>query len=221
MRRILIAILASLPLAAFADGQATLVDGDGDPNSAVIARWAGDQLRVDFPEHAARGYLLMRGGKGHVVTNISGQTVVLGIRDVQSMLSQLGGADSSQLGSYQAQSVTSLTATGETQTVAGIQGEVYQLDWVNNDGQARQDRLVLSDEQPARELLEVFDRYQQILTGHADPVAATLRERGMGILRFGDRFEVSSLSSETPAPATFALPSQSGGLQDLLRSVVQ
>ncbi|GEN24848.1 hypothetical protein HCU01_27970 [Halomonas cupida] len=221
MRRILIALLAALPLTALADGQATLLDGDGDPTSAVVARWAGEQLRVDFPEHAARGYLLMRDGKGHVVTNISGQTVVLGIRDVQSMLGQLGGVDSSQLGSYQAQSVTSLTATGESETVAGLQGDVYLLDWVNKDGEAHEDRLVLSPTPAALELLGVFDRYQQILTGRADPVAATLREHGLGILRFGDRFQVSALSSNSPDPSAFALPSQSGGLQDLLKSVVQ
>lgn len=220
MRRTLIALLAGLPLIALADGQATLVDGSGDPATAVMVRWADDQLRVDFPAHAAPGYLLMRDGKGYVVTNISGQTVVLGIRDVQSMLGQLGGAGSSQLDSYQAQSVNSLTATGETRNLAGLQGEVYLLEWINMAGETRQDRLVLSSSPPALELLGIFDRYQQILTGRADPLAATLRERGLGILRFADRFQISALSSTPPAPTVFTLPNNDG-LRSLINSVVQ
>ncbi|MGQ7247446.1 hypothetical protein ACUN9Y_08920 [Halomonas sp. V046] len=221
MRYFTAAMLMALALPVLADGQATLVDGEGAADSAVQARWAGDQLRVDFPRHAAKGYLLMRDGKGYVITNISGQTVVLGIRDVQSIAGQLGGQGATGLASYQARSVNSLTASGEHETVAGVEGDVYVLDWVNQDGEARQDRLVLTEDPRARELMTVFDRYQQTLTGNRDPVAALIKERGLGILRFSDRFQVSSLSSVTPPAAAFALPDQNTGLQNLLKSVIQ
>ncbi|MBY6029027.1 hypothetical protein KUV41_06615 [Halomonas sp. DP8Y7-1] len=222
MRRSLLAacLLCMSPM-VLADGQATLVDGSGDPDSAVTARWIGDQLRLDFPRHAAKGYLLLRDGKGYAVTNFGGQPVVLGIRDLQSIAGQLGGQDMSQLGSYQAQQVLALEPTGSTESVAGIEGDVYRLDWINRDGDRRQDSLVLSQRGEVRELLQVVDRYQRIMTGQPDPVAAQLEQRGLGILRFGDKFQVSQLTSTPPDAAALTLPAQGGNVSDLLRSVIQ
>ncbi|MAR71484.1 MULTISPECIES: hypothetical protein [Halomonas] len=221
MRRLLAACLLCVSASALADGQATLVDGSGDPESAVTARWIGDQLRLDFPRHAAKGYLLLRDGKGHVVTNFGGQTVVLGIRDVQSIAGQLGGQDLSDLGSYQAQQVLSLEPVGTRESVAGIEGEVYRLDWITQEGDRREDELVLSQRPEVIELLRVVDRYQSILSGQPDPVAARLEQQGLGLLRFGDKFQVASLTATSPDPALLALPSQSGNVGELLRSVIQ
>lgn len=221
MRRIISALLMCIPLSALADGQASLIDGKGDPSSAVEVRWAGDQMRVDFPRHASKGYLLMQGNNGYLVTNISGQPLALDIRDAQALAGQLGADKAASLSSYQAQSVSALSPTGANEVVAGIQGQVYRLDWVTQEGENRQDQLVLSDAPEAQELLTMFDRYQTNLTGHADPVAAMLRERGLGILRFGDKFQVASLSSTTPDMSLFAMPAKSGGLNDLLKSMIQ
>lgn len=60
------------------------------------------------------------------------------------------------------------------------------------------------------ELLRVVDRYQSILSGRPDPVAARLEQQGLGLLRFGDKFQVASLTATSPDPALLALPTQGG-----------
>jgi len=219
MRSLIAGLLMATALPALADGQATMESGTAENHATVNVSWSGDSLRMDFPGQAQAGFLLLKDDKGYMVSEMQGQTVIMEMAKLKAMAEGMGGADPA-IANQQASEVTSLEATGETETVAGLEGDVYQLTWVDKAGTAHTDELVLSDNVQIRELSAGFDAYQQSVTGEPDAIAAALAERELGLLRFGDRFRLTALSTESPASERFTLPEDAKTLEDMMRSAI-
>lgn len=98
--------------------------------------------------------------------------------------------------------VESFGATGEKEVVAGIQGEVYEIRWRDEDGRTHTDQAVLSDNPLAVELTsvmhEVARTYAEAMDReHSGVVEDALSARGLGILRYGD-MRLTEISGESP-----------------------
>lgn len=222
MRFLIAGLLMATTLPALADGQATMESGTAENHATLNVSWSGDNLRMDFPGQAQAGFLLLKDGTGYMVSEMQGQTVIMEMAKLKAMAEGMAGdagADPA-IANQQASEVTSLDATGETETVAGLEGDVYQLAWVDKAGNAHTDELVLSDNPQVRELSAGFDAYQQSVTGEPDAIAVALAERELGLLRFGDRFRLTSLSTESPAPERFTLPEDAQTFEDMMRSAL-
>ncbi|KGE78836.1 hypothetical protein CVH10_08000 [Halomonas sp. ND22Bw] len=217
MRHLVTGLLLAASLPALADGQATLESRSDQGNATMEVRWAGDDLRMDFPQQAQAGFMLLKDGNGYMVTRMQGQTLVMDMARLKQMAESMGG-DQAMAGvtSQQADSVERLEATGERETVAGLEGEVYALTWTDKAGNAHDDTLVLSDDDQVRELMRAFHAYQRTMTGEPDPIASALEEEGLGMLRFGDRFRIASLSDEAPAASAFELPEDAMSMEDMM-----
>lgn len=207
------AAFAALP--ALADGKATIAAGDARESMQMEIQWANDRMRMDFPSQQ-QGYMLMRDGKGYMVTEQNGQTLIVDMTMLRGMANAMGD-QASMLSADQAQSVESLEATGDRETIAGIDGEVYRIQWTDRSGDSHDDVMVLSDAPLAREMLQAFQRYVETVVGEPDPIGAALLERDLGMLRFGEKFNVIAIAATSPAADTFELPDDAMTMQEMIQ----
>ena len=114
-----------------------------------------------------------------------------------------------------------MKATGKKETVAGIKGEIYELEWIEN-GEKRHDELVLTKDKKARaytrawmNAIRVMQKAgpQQEIKG--DHLIARLDKKKLGLLRLGDRFELKSIKSGSPDVARFEVPESTMEMPDL------
>ncbi|ATJ81598.1 hypothetical protein ACFPTY_01330 [Halomonas beimenensis] len=221
MRHLVTGLLLTAALPALADGQATLESRSPQGSAAMEVQWAGDDLRMDFPQQAQAGYMLLKDGKGYMVSRMQGQTMVMDLARLREMAEEMGGGQAAAgLASQQAASVDALEATGNQETVAGLEGDVYRLEWTDKAGDVHDDELVLSDDAQVLELMAAFHAYQQSMTGEPDPIALELESRGLGMLRFGDRFRITGLADAAPDASVFALPEDAMTFEDMMRSAI-
>ena len=200
-------------IAASNAGTAVFQSKEGGANSTTRFEYLDESTsRMDVEgQKDGDSYMLFKGDKALVVTHTQGQTIVMDMAQLSSMASSFGAATGQSTKGFTS-SVDSMKATGKKQTVAGIKGEIYQLEWVEN-GEKRQDELVLSKDKKARAYTRAWTNAirvmqkagaQQEIKG--DHLMARLDKKKLGILRLGDRFELKSIKSSSPDVARFEVP---------------
>lgn len=120
---------------------------------------------------------------------------------------------------HRAESVSSIEATGRTETVAGIDGDVYEVSWVGADGATHTDTAVLSDDPLVVEFSDAFRAFAEAGGSGVDPRSRRITDRGLGVLRYADDFLVLAISGDTPPPSTFDLPGPPLNLQDMMQGL--
>ncbi len=220
MSRLLALILAGLASPAFAGGTAT-IQGTGpgpsgeDMEHTMTVTWQ-DEDTVRLEPDGQPAYMLVRGENSYTITSAGGQMMVIDMGAMKSMAqsagggAMAGGAGPNAPTIADAQSVSRIESTGREETVAGITGEVYEIHWADSDGASHVDEAVLSDDELLRGMTVAFQAFSKALGGEdaSHPLNEALASRGLGTLRFGDRFEVISISDETPPDGHFELPAE-------------
>lgn len=211
------ALCIALPGFALAGGTATIESSTPDGPVRVDVSWADDNLRLDLPGQQ-NAYMLVRAGKGYSVASQAGRTMVLDMESMRQMGQMGGGGDPAEaLGPDEVRSLDVLEATGERELVAGIAGEVYRIAWTDGAGDAQEGSAVLSGDARARALTDAFARSTQAISGRAeDPFGEAMRQRDLGMLRFGDQFQVVAISDDAPPASEFELPAEPMTLQDMM-----
>jgi hypothetical protein len=172
--------------------------------------YRGARLRMSVGGQGEDAYMLIRDGK---IYSVSGDMVI----DAGSMMQAFGGQTKTpgdSLARFHA-----LEATGRSETVAGISGEVHVLDFTDHDGRRQQKDVVLSEDDRVVALQEAFLRMTKTMaeatgtdTGGAADLEAALD--GRGVLRMGNEMRVTEISGETPAAERFELPSEPKSMGD-------
>lgn len=216
IKRLLVFIFLTFSVQAIAAsnaGTAVFQSKEGGANSTTRFEYLNDSTsRMDVDGQSnADSYMLFKDGKARVVTHTQGQTIVMDMAQLASMASSFGAATGQSTKGFTS-TVDSMTATGKKEIVAGIKGEVYLLEWVEN-GEKRQDELVLTKDKKARaytrawmNAIRVMQKSgtQQEIKG--DHLIARLDKKKLGILRLGERFELKSIKSGAPDTARFEVP---------------
>jgi len=219
----LFATVAALCLAvspALADGTAVMEAGSPEGRMSLAVAWSdAGALRVDMPGQPT--YTLLRDGKAYVVTDLGGGAMVM---DLTSML-RMGGSGVAPggglgLDGYTAAVVTDLRATGASETVAGLRGEVYEITWTDHAGAAHTDEIVLSDDPLALALSRVMQAYAETLGQNIDARGAAVTQRGMGVLRYGRDFRLAEISGRAVSPDRFELPAPPMDMQQMMQGVM-
>lgn len=205
-------IVFSLALAAgnvhANSGSATFSGADGE---TIHMEYAGDKLSMAVGGGDDR--MVLRDGKMYL---ISGTTVI----DAGSMLGMVG-QNAPSLGADDIDQFSSLTATGRSETVAGVKGDVHLLEYVDGDGRTQRKELVLSKDAKAVALSGALMNMAttvakltntDVAASHAQFEAAL---KGRGILRVDNEFKVVSFGN-APAASRFELPSAPQQLPNLL-----
>lgn len=224
MTRLLLAAAAALGLAPAALAQGTAqIANPGEGENARFAWRDTDTLRVGTDDPS--GYLLVHEGSAYAVSTESGMDgpMVIDFATVQAMAQGMSGAGAMSAPSfdpYRAASVESVSATGNREQVAGIDGEVYQIAWTDAAGNAHTDTMVLSDDALAAEFTAAFYAFAEATGAGDDARAAELDRRGLGILRYGNDFELVSIGRDAPEADYFALPAEPMTMQDMMRGAM-
>jgi hypothetical protein len=142
--------------------------------------------------------------------------MVIDLSSVGSMTSMLGNMSSSQnlLGEDDMVEFVSLTDTGADETVAGISGDVYEITFVDGNGNTSTESLVLSNDARAREMTTAFMSVSQTMAAamqQQPPEGYGQLQDAMnnkGLLRFGASFRVAYFEPGEPDASRFALPAE-------------
>lgn len=206
--------LASL---AAAQGQLTYTADAGEMGQMEMTeRWTADALRMDIEGMDA--YMLLKDDEIYSITVASGKVTVFPL----SQLKNMGGAGNAgpsadQAGVVFPEEISKMRATGETREVAGIEGEIYDVDWTDESGMAQSVSAVLTDDPRLLEHQELKMRFIRQISGEKpNPLMIELQDRGLAGLTFGDRFRVLSLTEEAGPAGDFELPAAPVDLGDMM-----
>ena len=220
MSRFLAILLVGFVSPALAGGTATIHGvGPGpsgqDVEHTMTVTWQ-DENTVRLEPEGQPAYMLVRGDSSYSVTSAGGRMMVIDMSSMMSMARAAGGGATAGGPAGQtptvadAQSVAGVESTGREETVAGIAGEVYEIRWTDADGASHVDEAVLSDDPLLLEMSSAFKAFARALAGEEaeHPMNEALESRGLAALRFGDRYEVTAISDETPPAGHFELPAE-------------
>ena len=170
----------------------------------------GDNLRINMGNQA--GYMVKRGNEMFMVTDADGQMMVVSMNQALGMFA--GMAQGATPNTVEGK-LLSMKATGRSETVAGIKGEVYQTRFIDDRGQERSEELVLARDQRAvdfqRAMFGMIDAMGAAAgadTSAADEMKKKLKSMNMGVLRYGDEMWVANISDRKIDPARFELPAE-------------
>lgn len=217
-----------LPALVFAGGTAVIESGQGEDRVSATLEFDGDKLRMRSApgqgEQQMQGEMIFRDGKVYAVVNNEGTPMVMEMGGMMKMVGNIakqqgGGTDAyNDVGRYHG-----LTPTGRNETVGGARGEVYRLDYTTQAGQRETTEVVLSSNVAARDMtasMTVFGAAMAQASGIVEPegarqLQAEIIGKKMGVLRYGDEFRVTSISSQTPPAGNFKLPAAPTQMPDL------
>lgn len=223
-------ILLFLSTAAGAGGTAKVeVTGDNAAGGTMTMRWQdADNVRVDPPNQPA--YMLLRDGKAYTVMSSGGRTMVMDLASISNMpgggpggMGNPGMSGSSAIS--HATAVTELGATGRSETIAGIEGQIYNVAWTDASGESHSGEAVLSDDATVVEMSQAFGGFIEAMAAvgstksPGDAISEKLAAEGLGVLRFENQFRLAEISDETPSAGTFELPAKPMNLQDMMKGM--
>ncbi|MFW5954630.1 MAG: hypothetical protein ACOCSG_04930 [Guyparkeria sp.] len=223
MRLALSILLFSASLAAHADGQATFRTDNTQVPTMTFAWQNADRGRLEAPGQPA--HVLAIDGKAWGVANVAGRPVTLDLDALATMLGSNNGLANLGPDTVVPTRITALEATGQAETVAGIEGEVYRVSWEDSEGNARIDEAVLTEDPLVREmqdaLLKGMARAMARGTGVTtqDDAERELDRRGLAVLRFAKDYRLESIRSDRQPDDRFALPSEPLDLQRMMRGL--
>ena len=167
--------------------------------------------------HNGTSYTLFRDGKVYGVSNLSGKIMVVDISSMKGVRS-ITGRSNPNPGTFEIK-LLELSPTGKGESVAGIEGDVYQIVWRDEKGKLHDETAVLSSDPRAKEWttqwLKASNEMQRAILGKAPEsnISDRLKQEGKGLLRLGTSLRVTSL---TPSRNNnqFELPAEPVSMPD-------
>lgn len=197
-------------------GSAEVVSADGHK---MQFEYQDEKLRINT-EQGEESYMILRDGHMYVVSNSDGNLMVIDANQAMGMFGNMAGAAAPD---SIASEMVSLEATGRKEQHAGIEGEVYQLRYLEESGKEVQAELVLADDDRARAFSDTLNHMAMTMaqTVGKDYKQATtdmqmrLDELNMGVLRYGEDMRVTALSDAEVQGSRFELPAEPTDLSAL------
>lgn len=220
MRAALLTIALS-PLCAWAAGTATIAT-NGESNT--MAWLDSNTIRFDMST-ADDGYMISRDGKAYVVypDEAAGMPPVVEIGDMMRGFAEAASNDEGGKASPLTMRITSIKATGKKETVAGIDGDVYELTTTNKQGKSQTTQAVFTADPLAVEMTAAYLALSKAMMGAemiAEFTSALPKDKG-GLLRMGDDMVVQSIATDPPATSAFELPAKPVNMGDLMQQMMK
>ncbi len=206
--RLPLSLLVLLPVLSFADGTAT-IDAKG---KHYRVEFANQHVRVESPERPEL-HLIARDDTLYTVTAVNGRPVVMEGRAILNVLAALGIANATDYHPDDLAQVEGLRPMQREESIAGIQGHVYTLDYLTRNGQRRSMEIALTKNPDIVELTHTvgklalaFQHSAGVDTRGIQQLVEALQQRGLGLLRAGNDFRLAALDVTPPSPERFTLP---------------
>ena len=221
----LVAVFLIFPVVAFAGQKVVLqmtAPAEGTAESSSVSMsfdyLDGQTARMDIlldGNHNGTNYTLFRDGKVYGVSNMNGKIMVVDISSMKGMRNITGRPNP---GTFEIK-LLELSPTGKGESVAGIEGDVYQIVWRDEKGKLHDETAVLSSDPRAKEWtttwLKASNEMQRAILGKAPEsnISDRLKQEGKGLLRLGTSLKVTSL---TPSRNNnqFELPAEPVSIPD-------
>ena len=214
----LTALITVTPL--LADGRVTFTADAGDAGQMTMTeRWTGNALRTDIEGMDA--YMLLRDDSVYSIISMAGQVTVMDLGQLKDMpgASASRSPSQSEAGVVFPDEIASLNALGETREIAGVEGEVHDIEWRDAAGDVRTDTAVLTDDPRLLEHQSLKMQLIETISGKApNPLLVELDDRGLAALSFGDRFKVTEVGGDAGPAGDFELPADPmdlGGIMNM------
>ncbi len=221
---VLVSLSATIASAALADGTARFQTADRSMPSLTFSWQTPERSRLDTPNETA--HVLAINGKAWGVAKVAGYPVTVNLDQLAALLGQHNALSRLGPDAVVPSQITSLEATGQHETIAGVEGERYRISWVDSEGQARIDEAVLTEDPLVNEMqLALLGGMTRAIArgtavnGH-EAAEQELKRRGLAVLRFGDNFRLESISDARQPDGQFAMPSKPIDLQQIMRGVL-
>jgi len=203
-----ILMLSSLSMSAWAGGTAVVRSNGGGQTSEMTIEYNGDKARFNVSGQADT-YMVMRDGKAYAVT----QGMVMDMSGMASMMGSQMQANPGSMGS-DVDRFMGMHSTGRSETVAGMRGEVYIVEYADEKGQKHAEEVVLSTDKKAWDLgqaMMTMGRNFARAAGVAERSGETemwntLNGKRAGVLRYGTQMQVVSINGSSPSSSRFELP---------------
>lgn len=216
----LLAVALSLPVRALAGGTAQIETGSGKDATRATIEFDGAKVRmvtaINGQGEAPQGEMIFRDGKTYAVIRNEGTPMVMEMGGMMKMMGSMANqqANATTDAFDDVERYYGLTATGRAESVGGVRGEVYRLDYDTKSGQRKSEELVLGTQTAVREMSQSMLAFGTAMTtamGIIEPegsrqLQAELQRKNVGVLRFGQEYRVVSLSSTKPPASRFVLP---------------
>ena len=208
-RRITTTTLAALAIASIGARADVAVVSTSDGHQMTY-EYKGENLRINTGDNKDN-YLLMVDGTLYSVARSDGEYMVIDVSQAMSMFGSTlrqatpGAADAR---------VESFEATGRKQTVAGIEGEVYRVTYIDENGKRQQSEMVLSEDARALRFRDAVYAMARSITKsigeEIDPkeLQYQLLDKDMGVLSYGEDMTIDSIEATEVADARFVLPAE-------------
>lgn len=195
--------------------------------TAVFNAGGNDQITIEYrDENHVRmsapggGYMIITGGEGYIASRDGNDWTVFAVRDMAEMMSRFGanfGAMSmggDDISIVDAEGDIEVRNTGRRETVAGIQGEVYEVTATDADGNRETTELVMSDDRDARDAYQGFMRITTLMgemvgiQGLDQLMDDAYGLGGKAVLRADNDWILTSLNTGNIPDANFNLPAE-------------
>lgn len=217
MRLLTLLSLVFFTTPILAGGQAVIRSGAPNGQQQINIAWDGDRIRLDMLNQ--NGYMLVLDGKGYSVSNAAGHLMVMDL----SSLPQPGGSITQYDGKdpipETIAQITRLENTGREETIAGIEGEVYEMAWIDGQGNAHEGDAVLTDHDLVQEMQEAFWAFSRAISKQDEAIGTRLRDEGLATLRVKQDFVVEEIRPKTRPAEDFELPAEPMDLQQMMRGM--
>lgn len=199
-------------------GSATVESPNGE---RMVFEYAdGNKLRLNTSQQDT--YMLVRDNTLFAVSYNNGQPMVVnastmmkGFADMAKMTEQAAPAGATA-------EVVSIKATGRRETVAGIDGEIYEIT-TREEGENISQEVVMSSDARALEFRDALftmvrastEAMDEELRRNSEDFRNRLGDMNMGILRYGTEMKISAIDGNTVAASRFELPAKPIDMNDL------
>ena len=215
-----LSVASIIPGLVFA-GAADMETTDGNH---MKFEYEGSDLRINTGQEGA--YMILNDNGMYVINDSGGQLMVIDATKMMGMFGDMKATAPSVAGSK----VISLEATGQQEVYAGIKGEIYNLEYFDEEAdQVQMTQLVLSDDPRAIQLTKAITRMASSMTKAAgtsgqgaNELQKYMSKLDKGVLRYGNDMWVTAISDREIASQRFVLPakptdlSAMAGMTDIL-----
>ena len=221
-----------LPTAAWAGGSAVIetsgarAAGMQMSGSEIHVQWQDDDT-VRVENAGEDSYIIADDGKAYSVTMTDGRPQVMDMGGMLQMMRARSGGAKDPVGEGAFGSIDSVEPTGETETVAGIEGRVYRVTATDGSGGTRTETMVLTDDPRVVGMTRAYLGSIAAMFGSSDGAGSLSQwQDGLpgddkGLLRSGHDFRVTSISGGEPSPDAFELPAQPMDLNKMMQGIMQ
>ncbi|MFN2327588.1 MAG: hypothetical protein ABR612_01600 [Chromatocurvus sp.] len=199
-------------------GSATVESPNGE---RMVFEYAdGNKLRLNTRQQDT--YMLVRDNTLFAVSYNNGQPMVVnastmmkGFADMARMTEQAAPAGATA-------EVVSIKATGRRETVAGINGEIYEIT-TREEGENISQEVVMSSDARALEFRDALftmvrastESMDEELRRNSEDFRNRLGDMNMGILRYGTEMKIAAIDGSAVAASRFELPAKPIDMNDL------